>query len=347
MVGNININYSAWANQKAYKLAKQADKDGVQGLQGQEITEFTREARANNIDKSEIYELMGLNISKTRAKSGSGAREKSEEFEKAIDFYNSKMDSRERYDVTRKTNDNMTAILGKMEQDINKAYIDCDAFKDPDIMTVLASPYRYYYYPRFIDRLQHFDIDEIRTRTTKDMESLNQIKDKIEYIMEEANGETKHNKPQKTEYDVDAIAKRYLGMSYEEFAAKYPAELEKCKYITAAEVRYLNETEAYVYDRAKAYAAEMLEITIQEAHTTHWDIQERKLYESLDAAGDTYVISEFEYDGITDEGLSDIKSGITYRAFEDALIDKYNELKPTAISTEKAGEKPKNPVKCA
>jgi hypothetical protein len=36
-----------------------------------------------------------------------------------------------------------------------------------------------------------------------------------------------------------------------------------------------------------------------------------------------FTISEFEYDGITKEGLSEIKSGIMYKAFEEALIEKH------------------------
>jgi len=191
----------------------------------------------------------------------------------------------------------------------------------------------------------NFDIDELRTRTTNNMNSLNEIRDKLEYIIEEAKGETNHTTPAKTEYDVDALAQKHFGMSYEEFAAMYPDELENCKYVTYATLSTMNETQAYVYSRAKAYAAEMLDITLNEAHNVHWDIQERKLYESLDASGDIYLLSEFEYDGITPEGIAEFKSDISYNGFEKALISKYQELNPTSVSEVKEEESIKKPVK--
>ena len=357
------IDYSVWINKQAAQIASSVDKDGVKGLQGKEIFDFTKAAKDNKIDKTEVYELLGLNVSKTRAGS-TKAREHSPEFDKAVEFYNSSMNSSQRYSVTRQAEMNITEILGDMERDINAAYQDCAAFNDPDMMVVRMSPYRYYMYPRFYDRLLNFDIDEIRTRTTKDMDSLNEIRDKIEYIMEKANGETTHTTPQKTEYDVDAIAQKHLGMSYEEFAQKYPKELENCKYVTYASLYNMDATQADVYSRAKSYAAEMMDITLSEAHNLHWDIQERKLYESLDASSDIYLISDFEFEGITPEGLAEFKSGISLNGFEQALIDKYNELKPEeepdnpdepdipdepdepdAITSAESESKPQKPVK--
>jgi len=328
MAGIYNLDYSNWSNKQAASIAKKLDTDGKKGLQGKEVLNFVESAIANDISKDEIYELMGLNISKTRGESKALVREKTPEFEKAIQYYNDKLDMNQRYSVTRKTSDILEEKLYKIEHDINTEYQKCAAFNDSDIMVVLHSPYRYWSYPRFRDRLLNFDIDEIRTRTTKDMDSLNAIKDKVEAIIAEASGENDYKKPAQTEYDADAIAAKHLGMSYSEFAEKYSAELERCKYVTYADIGLMDETMAYVYDRAKAYAAEMLEITIQEAHNVHWDIQERKLYESLEAAGDISVISDFEYDGITDEGLAQIQSGIMYKAFEEALVSKYNESNP-------------------
>lgn len=339
------IDYSSWANQQAKEIAQKVDKDGVKGLQGTEVFNFTKEAKSNNIDKAEVFELLGLNISKTRAGSSSAVREKSEEFNKAIEFYNSKDDNYWRHSVTTKAEMNLTERISKMEQDINKAYIDCAAFNDPDIMVVRNSFYRYWTYPRFYDRLINFDVDEIRTRTTKDMDSLNEIKDRVEHIIKDANGETDYETQQKTEYDVDAIAKKHLGMSYEEFASKYAKELEQCKYVTYADMHNMDSTMAYVYDRAKAYAAEMLQTTILEAHNVHWDIRERILYTSLDASSDVYTVSEFEWDGITDEGLNEIKTGLMYKSFEDALIDKYKEENPTGINDVKTETQAKKPRK--
>ena len=338
------INYSLWTNGQAKQIAQNVDKDGVKGLQGTEIFAFAKSAKNNNIEKAEVFELLGLNISKTRADSTS-TRPKSEEFKKAIDLYNSKEDDYYwRHSVTVDAENKLTERISKMEQDINKAYQECAAFNDPDIMVVRTSPYRYWSYTRFYDRLIKFDIDEIRTRTTKDMNSLNEIKDKVEHIIKDANGETKYDTQQKTNYDVDAIAQKHLGMSYKEFAKKYAKELEQCKYVTYADLYNMDSTMAYVYDRAKSYAAEMLDTTILEAHNVHWDTQERILYTSLDASSDVYAVSEFEWDGITDEGLNEIKTGLMYKSFEEALIDKYRK-DPTGISNAEAEQLPNGAVK--
>jgi hypothetical protein len=56
------------------------------------------------------------------------------------------------------------------------------------------------------------------------------------------------------------------------------------------------------------------------------------------------TISDFEDDGITEEGLKSIKSGIMYKSFADALTEKYNELNPTNIS-DTVVEGSKKPVK--
>ena len=342
---NINgIDYSLWTNQKAIKIAQNNDKDGVNGLQGTEIFNFAKEAKLNNFEKTEISELLGLNVSKNRAASNR-TRDKHPDFDKAANYYNTVMSDSQRHSVTTGAEDNIVSALHKMEQDIDQAYIDCAAFNDSNLMVVLSSPFRYYRYASWINKLLNFDIDELRTRTTNNMNSLNEIRDKLEYIIEEAKGETNHTTPAKTEYDVDALAQKHFGMSYEEFAAMYPDELENCKYVTYATLSTMNETQAYVYSRAKAYAAEMLDITLNEAHNVHWDIQERKLYESLDASGDIYLLSEFEYDGITPEGIAEFKSDISYNGFEKALISKYQELNPTSVSEVKEEESIKKPVK--
>ena len=72
------IDYSAWGNQQAKEIAQKVDKDGVKGLQGTEIFHFVREAKSSNIDKAEVFELMGVNISGTRASSSGTIRPKSE-----------------------------------------------------------------------------------------------------------------------------------------------------------------------------------------------------------------------------------------------------------------------------
>lgn len=275
-------------------------------------------------EKSEPAKLYGLDTPKTRSDSG---REITPVFAEAINFYNDNMSLSQRHSVTVNAENNIMAALNKMEQEINYAYLDCEAFKDPNIMVVRTSPFRHYTYPRWYDKLLNFDIEELRKQTTADINSLNEIKDKFEYIMESVNGESEHTTPAKIEYDADKIAEKYLGMSYKDFAEKYPDELEKCKYVTYADIRNMDKTMADIYGKAKAYAGAMLDTTIFEAHNTHWDIQERKLYAALAASEAIYAISEFEYDGITPEGLAEIETSLSYNAFETALIDKYKELK--------------------
>ncbi len=324
--------YSNRMTQNVFQSAKGSENDDKKDLQTSPAEELSNTNDVTPAETSKPYENMGLRLSGTRSEA-TAKREVSPEFQEAIDFYNNSMTSSQRHSVTNQAENNIIAALSKMEQDINMAYIECAAYKDPNIMVVVHSPYRHYIYPRWHDRLLNFDIDALRKQTTEDMDSLNDIRDKMEYIMEAANGDPEHYTPPKKEYDVDKIAEEYLQMSYEDFAAKYPTELEKCKYVTLADVGNMTETEAYVYGRAKAYAAAMLDITTNDAHNTHWDIQERKLYEALAASDAIFALSEFEYDGITPEGLASIESPIAYNAFETALIEKYQPLKPEEPTT--------------
>ena len=58
-----------------------------------------------------------------------------------------------------------------------------------------------------------------------------------------------------------------------------------------------------------------------------------------------FILSDFETDGITDEKLNEFKSGIMYKAFEDALINKYHELFPSGIEDINADKKEQKPKK--
>ena len=340
-----NIDYLMWSNSKAKQLAAKVDTDNVKGLNGIEIFNFAKTAIQSNITHSEVNELLGISISTPKAirKSGLINTEKSVNtgFEKAIDFYNTQMTSFQKYQVTSNTYDNLYQRLYNMERAIDQAFIDCEAYSDINIVP----RWHYRYYPNINDKLLNFDIAEIRTRTTNDMNSLHELKDKIALIIEDANGIEEHTGPSKTEYDVDKLAQKYFGMSYEEFDAKYHDELEFCKTVTYADLNSMNETQRYVYAQAKAYAKEMIEITINEAHTTNWDAGEKKLNETIKATGDMMTISDFEYDGITEEGLNKIQSGIMYKAFEEALTDKYNELDRTGIENVEVNPTQKKPIK--
>ena len=343
-MGIDKIDYSTWTNQKAVQLAKKVDTDGIKGLQGKEIFDFTRLAIDNNIECAEIKELLGLEVSsniRTR-ETNNRYQPANPEFTKAVKYYNDSMDSFQRYDVTRNTYEKTETKLYNLENSINKAFQDCEAYSD----IVIVPRWHYRFYPRFNDQLINFDIDELRTRTSKDMEALHKLKDTALRIFEEANGETTHTEPEKTKYDVDEIAKKYFdGLSFEEFKAKYAKELEYCKYVTYADYKFMDENQAYVYGRAKAYAEEMLTKTITEAHTVNWDISGKTLDETMKASNDLMIISDFEYDGITEGGLAEIQSGIVYKSFEEALTDKYKELKPTGMESQEVENIPVESVK--
>ena len=324
------------------KLARQVDKDNIKGLNGQEIFDFAKMAKENNVSQNELSELLGINITqKRRVNSLNIQRNQDPGFEKAAEYYNNNMDYYQRADVTNKTYTNLQARLYAMEKAIDQAFIDCEAYKD-----IVIVPGKYYrFYPNFSDRLTNFDLDEIRNLTSKDMNALQELKDKIEYIVEEANGNTEHNELVRTDYDVEALAQKHLGISYEEFASKYKDELEFCKNVTSADFNSMTAAQKEVYRKAKAYAAEMLTTTINEAHTVNWDAGERKLEQTLEATEDMFPVSNFETDGISEAGLNEIKSGIMYKAFEEALITAYNEIELSGIESAESDEIPQKAKK--
>ena len=249
------------------------------------------------------------------------------DFDKAVDYYNDKMTYSERYEVTRNTYTNLENRLYDLEKELDKAFQNCEAYQD----IVIVPRWHYRFYPRFNDQLINFDLDELRTRTTKDMASLYKLRDDAACIFEKANGVEKHIEPEKIKYDVDEIATKHLGMSYKEFAESYKEELEFCKTVTYADLYTMSDSQKYVYYKAKAYAEDMLTTTVLEAHTVNWDISEKKVDETIKATNDMYSITDFEYDGITEREFNNIKSGITLKAFEDALLEKYKDYLKTAI----------------
>lgn len=337
---DINIDYTNLTNKKALKIAQQIDNDGKKGLQGIEVFNFTKQAINNNIEKEDLAQLLGVTLGATKSPSKikNNIKTNNPNFEKAVSYYNEKLDAYDRSMVTSDTYENLYTRLYNMEKAVDQAFMDCEAYQD----IVIVPTWHYRYYPQFEDRLVNFDIEELRTNTVKDMNALHTLKDKIETIMEEANGEVEHKEPQRTEYDVDALALKHLGMSYDDFTKEYQEELEFCKHVTYADFSNMTERQAFVYGRAKAYAKDMLERTIEEAHTVNWNAGERKVDETLKATGDMYTISEFEDKGITEEGLTNINSGIMYKAFEDALISKYQESIPTGMKESQKEEAPRS-----
>ena len=307
----------------------------------------------NNFDKSLKDEFVSqqkfgyLNAGEKVEKSSTRTdNSTNKDFDKAVNFYNDRMTSDERYAVTRKTYDNLETRLYNFEQELDKAFQNCEGYQD----IVIVPRWHYRYYRQFNDNLINFDIEDIRTRTSKDMESLNKLKDNAVRVIEKANGITSRKEPEKTKYDVDELAKKHFGMSYEEFKEKYKDELEYCKHFTYADFKLMDEVQADVYGKAKSYAIEMLNTTIEEAHIVNWNIGEKKVDETIKASNDMYIVSGFEYDGITKKGLDGFESGITFKAFEDALFNKYEELKNnerTGFNTKKTKDNLKKTIKCA
>jgi len=305
----------------------------------------------NNFDKSLKDEFVSqqksgyLNADEKVEKSSTRTdNSTNKDFDKAVNFYNDRMTSDERYAVTRKTYDNLETRLYNFEQELDKAFQNCEAYQD----IVIVPRWHYRYYRQFNDKLINFDIEDLRTRTVKDMKSLNKLKDDAVRIIEKANGIASHSEPEKTHYDVDEIALKHLGMSYEEFKEKYKDELEYCKHVTYADFKLMDDVQSDVYGKARAYAIEMLNTTIEEAHLVNWNIGEKKVDETIKASSDMYIVSDFEYDGITKNGLAEFESGITFKSFEDALVEKYNELKQgeqTGINDKKTEDNLKEVVK--
>lgn len=339
-----NINYTNWTNTKAKNIAKQVDKDGIQGLNNEEVIDFIKLAASQNMEKTEVYERLGVEVTnnKLRNSAANNSQYINPEFDNAINYYNN-LTSNERSNITYQTYNNLEAKLHNMEKAIDNAFLECDAYKD----IVIVPRWHYRYYPKFDDKLINFNLEEIRNTTTKDMNSLQELKENIEYIIEEANGERTHKEIEKTEYDTNALAEKYLGMNYEDFSSKYKNELEFCKTVTYADYNTMTETQRMVYSKAKAYAAEMLQITINEAHTVNWDAGERKVEETLKATDDMYTISEFESNGINEEGLEKLKSGIMYNTFQETLINKYHNNNQNGVDTilqENKIQKPKKQI---
>lgn len=306
MAGIENIDYSNW-DKKFYSIAQESDIDGVFGLSKKEQTIFQAKAIEDGIDTATITELFGGNFkNKTRANNT--------ELENALNYYN-KLDSFSRSVITSKTYEIGEENLYNLEKEIDQAFIDCEAYQD-----ILIVPQKR---PK-PEKLLNFDIEYLRNITEKDMEALHELKEKIEYVIENANEEPNHTSPERTPYDIDALAMEKLGMSYEEFREKYKEELEFCKTVTYADLNNMTQTQRYVYSKAKAYAKEMLLTTINEAHTVRWDYGERLTEEISKYNNDFIEILYFEdKENLTTKDINSLSSGIMRKSFKEALIKEY------------------------
>ena len=94
----------------------------------------------------------------------------------------------------------------------------------------------------------------------------------------------------------------------------------------------MNERQAFVYGKAKAYAKEMLETTINDARKTRLDYGERLLDETNKTSDDLIAMSDFEFDGINDENWAKLKSGIVINSFKEVLKKNLSGNKPNGIN---------------
>lgn len=279
-------------------------------------------SQSNNLINEDVFERSNINSEQVDK-----MPQKDNDLKNAIDSYN-KLDYYERSELTYETSDSVQSKLYRMEHRIDDAFANCKAYQD----ICIIPRWHYRYYPYMQEKLINFDIQEIRTRTDADMNSLQDLKDKIEYAIEDANGEKEHNKPATTHYDIEELAQKYLGMSYEDFDKEYHDELEFCKTVTYADFNSMNERQTFVYKKAKAYAKEMLETTINEARNTRFNYGERLLDETNKTSDDLSTITDFESDGISEESWTKLKSGIVINSFKEVLKKNLFGNKPSSIN---------------
>ena len=281
-------------------------------------------SQSNSAIKEDVFERSNVKseqVDKTSQKNSDN------DLNNAIDNYN-KLDYYDRSAITYETSDSVQSKLYRMERRIDDSFANCKAYQD----ICIIPRWHYRYYPYMQEKLLNFDIQEIRTRTDADMKSLQDLKNKIEYVIEDANGEKEHKKPETTHYDIEELAQKHLGMSYADFDKEYHNELEFCKTVTYADFNLMNERQAFVYGKAKAYAKEMLETTINDARKTRLDYGERLLDETNKTSDDLIAMSDFEFDGINDENWAKLKSGIVINSFKEVLKKNLSGNKPNGIN---------------
>ena len=243
-----------------------------------------------------------------------------EEFKRAREYYNSLAQwSPERQKVTYTTYEKGQDLLYKMEKDYDQAFINCETYSD----IILPRPR----WPWRRRDITDFNIVEMKQRLEEDMEALNELKDTLQIIFENANGEETHTAPERIEYDFDKMAKDKLGMPFEQFV-----EQNGTYYASG------NPNEAYV--KAKSYVNAMTDFVRDQAYLVRWDSGEDLQNETSKYLDNMYGISDMEYTGITDEALNGITSGIMKRAFEAALIEQFSTvgIDSTTVDRTKIGK---------
>ncbi len=293
-----NIDYSQWSNPLVKRAVECADTDDIFGLSKEEVSVFVKKAEDAGFETDMIDNLVKSSLKEYD----------NGQLAKAIDYFN-KLSYYERSDVMTRTGELGYQRCSKMEQDYNSAFEQCEAYK-----LIKARP------DRFEDKIR-FDFQEVHDDVDKALKSLNELKDKLQKIIENANGVKKHTIPEMTQYDLDEIANRILGMSYEEFINSYDLEFTK-----STTINDLNNEQKIIYDKARAYVKEIKKLARDELQNTRWDWGEKLSDETRkysDASVQLVDYTDEDYI-LTENAIDNLSSGIVRESFKEALFEKYN-----------------------
>ena len=312
-MSDFQIDYSRWSNQEAIRIAQNIDKDGIKGLSRIEIFDFMKEVKYENIDSLTLS-------TKSRQHKVSSQTQIPPELQAAIDNFNIEDD--QTYERRKAIIDDAYArgeeIMHQLSSDINQAYVDCEAYEN--ITLIPRRWFRWYRPAEFVN----FDLAEIQKDAKNNIASLNKLQDDLQTAFEKAHGTPKeeHQKPQDIDIDMEALAQKHLGMSYEEFEKEYKDELEIIKTITIAELNS-PDTPQRVKDahyKAQQYAYHLTAREKEVMRDIRTDSGNKEMQEVFDYGDNMMVIEEMKDDGISEENFAKITNPIMYRAFTQALL---------------------------
>lgn len=321
-----NIEYTSWNNVGAKDIARSIDNDKIKGLSNKdEIIEFFNQAYDEGMNTNEINSLLGLNL---KCASTSQVLRTTENLSQIINFYN-KLDYIDRGNISYRANELGYERLNTLEKDINKAFDECEGY-------ALIKLRR----DRFEDRTR-FDIEEVQKDVQTALKSLNELRDKLEIAYDNAKCIENHIPPQKPEYNLDSIAKRILGMSFEDFVKNN--NLDFTKSITEAEAVNPNYENKAIYDKARAYVKEIKKLAKEELQNMRYDSGERLLNETVKYSNSSIELIDFETaDKITKKSIDTLSSDIMKQAFLDAIKERFKASGIDNVTQNEQGKKTYN-----
>lgn len=314
-MSDFKIDYSRWINQDAIRIAENVDKDGIKGLSRIEIFNFMKAVENENIDS------LSISAKSNQPRKTSSKKSVSAELQAAIDYFNIKDDQTEkrRKSIVDAAYSKGETILSQLSSDINKAFVDCEAYGN-----ITLTPRRWFRWYRPIEFV-NFDLAEIQNDAKNNIVSLNKLQDDLQTAFENAHGVPKeeHQKPKNIDIDMEALAQKYLGMSYEEFEAEYKDELEIIKTITTAQL-VSPDTPQRVKDahyKAQQYAYDLTAREKEVMRDIRTDSGYREMEETFDYGNNMMIIEDMKDDGITEENFAQLTNPIMYRVFTEALLE--------------------------